>query len=147
MSARIYSALLSLYPADLRHEFGAEMTQVFLDDLEDSRRVHGFRGAARVWWRSLNELFRIGLPLQASKREIAVPIVMYVLQEIYLGAIILLAPFDPSMPIWPKTAGQRLVLLFIPCLIPAVIASVALRIGNRSVPVPLELSRIGLTHK
>ena len=53
MNARIYCILLSLYPAELRTDFGAEMTQVFLEDLADSARTRGFFGAARVWRRSL----------------------------------------------------------------------------------------------
>ena len=42
MNARVYGMLLRLYPAELRDDFGEEMTQVFLDDIDDS-------GAARVW--------------------------------------------------------------------------------------------------
>jgi hypothetical protein len=55
MNARMYRLMLRLYPAELRHDFGAEMTQVFLDDIDDS-------GAARVWWRSLKELFSSRCP-------------------------------------------------------------------------------------
>ena len=139
MSARIYSALLSLYPADLRHDFGEEMTQVFLEDLEDSRRVHGFRGAARVWWRSLKELCQIVLPAGASKREIAVPAIVFILQEFYLGGIMLLSHRDPRA-IMPRSLGGMLALGVPMAVVTAVIAFIALRVGDRSVPVPLNLT-------
>ncbi len=146
MSARIYSAILSLYPADLRHDFGEEMTQVFLEDLEDSRRVHGFRGAARVWWRTLKELCRIAIPFEASRRAIAVPIIVFILQEFYLGGIMLLVERHNPHVLMPKSLGD-MAAMAMPGLIPAFTAFVALRVGNRSVPVPLELSRIGTAHR
>lgn len=140
MSARIYSLLLSLYPAELRHDFGAEMTQVFLEDLEDSYRNCGFRGVARVWWRSFQELLRIALPAEVSKREIAVPIIVYFLQEFYMGGLMFLAPRGPHADM-PTSPGQIFGFLFVPGLFSAIITSVALRIGNRSIPVPLNLGK------
>jgi hypothetical protein len=136
MNARIYSMLLSLYPAELREDFGAEMTQVFLDDLEDSVLTRGFLGVVCVWRRTLKELLAIALSAFATKREIAVPLIMYALQEIYIGGILLMTG-DRTMP---KSIGQRIFLLFVSGLFPAVIAFVALRVGNRSVPEPLNLS-------
>jgi hypothetical protein len=135
MNARMYSILLSLYPAELRTEFGAEMTQVFLEDLEDSARTRGFFGAARVWRRSLKELLRIALPAFATRREIAVPLIMYALQEVYLGGILLMAGNHDV----PKSVGQKLFFVIVPGLIPAVVAFVALQVGDRSVPEPLNL--------
>lgn len=38
MNTRIYSLLLTLCPPDLRQDFGDEMVQVFLEDLENHRR-------------------------------------------------------------------------------------------------------------
>ena len=140
MSARIYSALLSLYPANLRHDFGEEMTQVFLEDLADSRRLYGFRGAARVWWRSLKELCRIAIPFEVSRREIAVPLIMFVLQELYLGGIMLMVLRDPHA-VMPKSLADMVATAMVAGLVPAFIGSVALRIGNRSVPFPLNLSQ------
>ncbi len=146
MSARIYSALLTLYPDDLRNEFGEEMKQVFLEDLEDSRRSFGRRGVVRVWWRSVKELFRIALRIEISKREIAVPLIMFVLQELYVGGIMLMAHNDP-LAVMPKSPGDMISLAIPIGLIPSAIAFIALRVGDRSVPVPLALSRIGLTAK
>jgi hypothetical protein len=138
MNARIYSVLLSLYPAELRTEFGAEMTQVFLEDLEDSARTRGFFGAARVWRRSLNELLRIALPAFAMRREIAVALIMYALQEVYLGGIMMMAARHTSD--LPKSIVQAIILAMVCGLVPAFTAFVALHIGNRSVPEPLNLN-------
>jgi hypothetical protein len=138
MNARIYSILLSLYPAELRKDFGAEMVQVFLEDLEDSARTRGFFGAARVWRRSLKELLAIALPAFATQREIAVALMMYVLQEIYLGGIMVMAARHTSDV--PKSIGPGIIFVMLYGLIPAFTAFVALHIGNRSVPVPLNLS-------
>jgi hypothetical protein len=138
MNARVYGLLLSFYPADLRNDFGAEMTEVFLEDLEDSRRRGGWMGTARVWWRSVREFCCIASPEVISRREIAVPLVMYVLQAIYLAAIIFLTQRNPHADI-PRSAGGTLVLIFGASAIPALIARVALLIGDGSVPVPLSL--------
>jgi len=133
----VYSVLLSLYPAELRNDFGEEMTQVFLEDLEDSQRRRGISGAARVWWRSIKELFRIALAAHAAGREIAVALITYVFTEFYFLGIVMLEG-RKHIP-RPAELDGASVLVF--GLFPAVIAYVALRIGNRSVPMPLDLSR------
>jgi hypothetical protein len=139
VSARVYSVFLLLYPTELRNGFGAEMAQVFLEDLEDSYRTRGWIGVARVWWQSLKELCRIALPVEVSKREIAVPLIVYLLQEIYLAGIMLLARGDPRAVV-PKSIGQMTAFGIVAGMVPAFIAFVALRVGNRSVPAPLNLS-------
>ena len=139
VSTRIYSGFLALYPAELRRDFGAEMTQVFVEDLEDSYRSRGLAGAARVWRRSVKELWRVALPEHVAKREIAVPIVVYSLHNVYMCAILLMCPEVHGgrgvLPVAQAIAGS---LAFSP--IPALIAFVALRVGNHSVPVPLVLA-------
>ena len=131
MNARMYCLLLRLYPAELRLDFGAEMTQVFLDDIDDS-------GAARVWWRSLKELFRIALPAAFSRRYIQVPAMMYLLQVVYFCSLLLLTSRDPRSPL-PHSVAAFVPLLTIPGLASAAIALVALYIGDRAVPEPLSL--------
>lgn len=83
MNARIYSLLLRLYPAELRADFGPEMTQVFLDDMEDGRRRNGHAGAARVWWRSLKELCQIAL----LTPRVMVPLFIYLSQTLYFYGV------------------------------------------------------------
>ena len=133
MNARVYELMLSFYPAELRAEFGAEMTEVFLEDLKDSRKRSGWAGASRVWWRSVRELCRIASPEIVSRREIAVPLLMYVLQVIDFSATVFL-PRHGRFPI-----GNELLLIFGASLIPAFIARIALRVGDGSLPVPLSL--------
>jgi len=130
MNARIYCLLLRLYPAELRYDFGAEMTQVFLDDIDDS-------GAARVWWRALKELFRIALPAALSRRLVLVPLLMYVLETVYTGSIIVLFHGDARSTL-PKS-GWEIISVALSSLVPAIVAFVALRVGDRSVPEPLSL--------
>jgi hypothetical protein len=138
-SISLYSILLSLYPAELRNRFGAEMTQVFLEDLDESYAARGFFGASGVWFRSLKELLRIALPACAARREVTVAFITYILMEIYLGGIMLLARGDPRA-VLPKSMEQMIVLGLVAGLVPASIAFIALRTSNRSVPVPLNLS-------
>jgi len=84
VNARIYSLLLRLYPAELREDFGPEMTQVFLDDVEDGRRRHGHIGIAHVWWRSLKELCQIAL----STPRVMVPLFIYLSQTLYFYGVV-----------------------------------------------------------
>ena len=135
MNAQIYSLFLSFYPADFRKDFGAEMTEVFLEDLGDSRQRGGWLGAARVWWRSVRELCSIASPEVISRREVAVPGLMYALQVIDLSVTVFLPQHNRSaLPI-----RDGLLMIFGISLVPALIARIALRIGDNSVPVPLNL--------
>lgn len=52
-AARIYRALLRLYPADYRREYAAPMAQLFRDLCRDAYRQHGRVGLARLWRRVL----------------------------------------------------------------------------------------------
>jgi len=128
VNARIYSLFLRLYPAELRHKFGVEMTEVFLDDIDDS-------GAARVWWRSFKELFRIALPAAFSHRYFVVPAMLYLLQALDLGSIMIWGPRDRA----PHSVAETVVLATLPGLVSAIVAFLALFIGDRSVPEPLNL--------
>jgi hypothetical protein len=132
--------LLSFYPAELRAEFGAEMTEVFLEDLEDSRRCRGMVGIVRVWWRSMRELCRIASPEIASRREIAVPVLIYLLQVIDLGVTVFLPQHNRSaLPV-----KDAFVLIFGISLVPAFVARIAQRIGDNSVPMSLNLEQPSL---
>jgi hypothetical protein len=131
MNARMYGMLLRLYPAELRRDFGAEMTQVFLDDIADS-------GAARVWWRSFRELFRVALPAAFSRRYVQVPAMLWCLQLLYFCGILMLASGDSRSPL-PDSVAQIIAVVTIPGLFSAAVAFVALYIGDRAVPEPLNL--------
>jgi hypothetical protein len=81
LSARAYDGILRLYPSDLRREFGPEMNELFVEDLDDAWRSSGLVGVIGVWWCALCELFRIALPAQSSNPAFAVPAIaaLYVL--------------------------------------------------------------------
>jgi hypothetical protein len=128
MNARIYGMMLRLYPAELRHAFGAEMTEVFLEDLASGRPT-------RVWWCSLKELFRIALPAALSHRYVVVPALLYLLQALYMGSVMIWVPRDRV----PHSIEELVVLATLPGLASAVMAFVALYIGDRAVPEPLNL--------
>ncbi len=55
-SARIYRALLILYPADYRREYGALMVQVFRDVCRDRLRRQGIAGIVLWWCKTLLDL-------------------------------------------------------------------------------------------
>lgn len=119
MNAQIYSLLLRLYPAELREDFGPEMMQVFLDDLEDGRRRRGSIGVARVWWRSLKELCQIAL----STPRVMVPLLIYFSQIFYFYDVL---------------APHRGLSVF---LIPALTTFLALEVRDYEVPDPSPLTR------
>lgn len=48
-SRRVYAALLLLYPAALRRQFGEEMIEVFTDQMRDACRKEGWIGGMGVW--------------------------------------------------------------------------------------------------
>lgn len=137
MNARIYSLLLTLCPADLQREFGAEMVLVFLDDLADQRRRFGFRGAARVWRRSLTDLCGAALGEAIAERQFLAPLAVYSLQQIFFGIGFLWR--TGSLP-----APAQLILsnpLLSPGWIPAAVAYLAVRAVHRSAPIVLKLER------
>lgn len=71
MNTKLYSRMLSLYPASFRDEFGAEMTAVFEDALREARQ-RGALAVARLWWREAvllpRGLFGAGAPYHWSPR-------------------------------------------------------------------------------
>ena len=139
MNARIYTWFLSFYPTEFRNEFGEEMKEVFLQDLEESRQRQGRTGAVRVWWRSLRELCSIALAAEVSRPAVAVPLIAYVLQFVYMVGAVFLARKDPLNSL-PESPGQALLLVLLTSFIPAVVARIAICVGDHSVPIPLSLA-------
>ena len=62
LSSHIYSSILVLYPADLRRDFGDEMTDVFAQDLAEMWHSRRLFGALSVWRRALWEVTSIAAP-------------------------------------------------------------------------------------
>jgi hypothetical protein len=140
-SARIYSALLPLYPPDLRRDFGQEMAEAFAEDIEDALKHRGLVGVIRVWICALGELLRIALPSQAENPAVAVPCIIFVLSETVMSAQLMLAFSQKSVAL---ARGEMPfesipVVILWPSLVAALTALVAVRMGNRSLPAQLKL--------
>jgi Domain of unknown function (DUF1835) len=56
LSDRIYQALLLAYPPGFRHEYGAQMAQVFHDSCRDAQRRRGMVGLLALWLAALGDL-------------------------------------------------------------------------------------------
>lgn len=66
-SARIYRALLILYPADYRREYGSLMVQFFRDVSRDKYQRQGFLGVIRWWCKTL---FDLALTVIEQRRKV-----------------------------------------------------------------------------
>ncbi len=53
LSARIFDALLSFFPAPFRHEYGGEMVRAFSQELREARQQSRWRDPAALWLRSI----------------------------------------------------------------------------------------------
>ena len=84
VSVRIYAAMLHLYPSDLRRDFGGDMAGVFAEDLANAFCFRGIRGVLSVWWCVLTEFAVVAIPEQAGNRIVAVPFILFCLNEILL---------------------------------------------------------------
>jgi len=69
----LYEKLLLLYPADLRREYGNEMTLVFAEDLASAWGDARIAGVLQIWWYALRELVTVALPAQRSNPCVLVP--------------------------------------------------------------------------
>jgi hypothetical protein len=88
LSLWAYQRLLTLYPRDLRRDFGADMIEAFTDDLGAAR---GFRGALRVWRSALCELMQIAVPAWFEIPEVVVPTLSAVIVAVSQSPLIILA--------------------------------------------------------
>ena len=144
VSARVYAALLPLYPPDLLRDFGPEMAEAFAEDLADALQHRGLAGGIRVWWRSLCELVRIALPRQAENPAFAVPCILFALSETLISAELMLAIGQKSGA--SAISDMHLVAIPVITLWPSTLAALtalaAVRAGNRGLPAQLRLSSI-----
>jgi hypothetical protein len=132
LSARIYGAMLPLYPAELRRDFGAEMTTVFAEDLADAWRNSGIAGAIRVWNSAALDFVQVAVPGLMEKPSIAVPVLAFLLSTAVVGAELMLLPRRNFAPLGSVFCGA---------LVTALTSFVAVRVGESSAPQPLELSK------
>jgi hypothetical protein len=73
VSRKVYARSLVLYPSELRRDFGAEMVEVFDEQVSEAYSRGGFPGFLCVWFRTMREFVAIALPSRLAER--AVPIV------------------------------------------------------------------------
>src|SRR5205823_3832174 len=57
-SEHLYQLLLRAYPAAFRHQYGTQMTQVFLDCCRAAYQQSGTRGVLQLWIPTLGDLVR-----------------------------------------------------------------------------------------
>src|SRR5205085_2598668 len=59
VSEHLYQQLLRAYPEAFRHQYGAQMTQVFLDCCRAAYQQSGTRGVLQVWIPSLGQMSQL----------------------------------------------------------------------------------------
>jgi hypothetical protein len=73
VSHKVYATSLVLYPSELRRDFGAEMVEVFDQQVSAAYSRSGFLGFFRVWFSAMQEFVTVALPSRLAER--VVPIV------------------------------------------------------------------------
>jgi hypothetical protein len=73
ISRKVYATSLVLYPGELRREFGAEMVDVFDEQVSEAFFRRGFSGLLHVWFSTAREFVTVALPGRFA--EHMVPIV------------------------------------------------------------------------
>ena len=75
VSRKIYATSLVLYPDELRREFGAEMVEVFDEQVSEAYSRSGFPGLLRVWFSATREFVTIALPGRLAERMVPIVVV------------------------------------------------------------------------
>lgn len=133
-SVRAYAAMLFLYPAELRRDFGAEILDVFREDLGHAGSFRGLAGIASVWACALREFLRIALPAYAENRRVAVPAILFALNE-----AVLTIPQKLIFVHRPVSLQFILATALWPSLLAALTALVVVILGQQCPLFPLRL--------
>jgi hypothetical protein len=72
VSRKVYATSLVLYPNELRREFGAEMVEVFDEQVSEAYSRSGFPGLLRVWFSATREFVTIALPGRLADRMVPI---------------------------------------------------------------------------
>jgi hypothetical protein len=81
----VYRLLLWLYPADLRREYGDEMTAVFSELLSNQTTT---RGRAALISRAIGEVFTIALPGHLTSEPVIAAGLSLVITSTVLGSLV-----------------------------------------------------------
>jgi len=132
-SLRAYSAMLLLYPRELRRDFGSEILDVFREDLDHATSYRGFAGILSVWACALREFIRIALPAYAEDRRVAVPSILFAFNEAILTI--------PQKLIFTHRLSFQFILATAlwPSLLAALTALVVVILGQQCPLFPLRL--------
>lgn len=71
-SHKVYERFLVLYPSDLRRDFGAEMIEVFDEQVSEAYSRRGFPGLLRVWFNAAQEFIAVALPSRLAERVVPI---------------------------------------------------------------------------
>ena len=82
VSCFVYGLLLRLYPGEFRRRFGAEMWQVFAEQMHGERQRRGFRGTLFVWQTAAREIISAAVPLQLRSSIVIAAALSFVLSSI-----------------------------------------------------------------
>jgi hypothetical protein len=93
VSCFVYGLLLRLYPGEFRRRFGAEMRQVFAEQMHGEQHRRGFRGTLFVWQTAAWEIISAAVPLQLRSS-----IMIAVALSFVLSSILCLAFFRAVSP-------------------------------------------------
>ena len=72
VSHKVYARCLVLYPNELRGEFGAEMVEVFDEQVSEAYSRSSFLGLLRVWVSATWEFVTIALPGRLAERMVPI---------------------------------------------------------------------------
>jgi hypothetical protein len=98
LSSYVYSGILVLYAADLRRDFGDEMTDVFAQELAEMWHSRRLFGALNVWRRALWEVMSIAVPTQIVNSAVIAPTISFFWVLRALGVW----PSQGAAIIWPS---------------------------------------------
>jgi hypothetical protein len=82
VSCFVYGLLLRLYPGEFRRRFGAEMWQVFAEQMRGERQRRGFRGTLFVWQTAAWEIMSVAVPLQLRNSIMIAAALSFVLSSV-----------------------------------------------------------------
>jgi hypothetical protein len=72
VSHKVYARSLVLYPSELRRDFGAEMVEVFDEQISEAYSRSGLPGLLRVWFSATREFAAIALPGRLAERMLPI---------------------------------------------------------------------------
>jgi hypothetical protein len=136
---RAYRRLLTLYPEDLRRDFGAEMLEAFEDDLSVAQSIGG---AIRVWRIALQETIRIGFPAWLQNPAVAVPAVSTAMYIVTQSSLILIVRRATRLNLRPGDATpiDTLFILALFAALTALTSFVAVHRWKRAGLISLDLA-------